>query len=151
MDLADRMPAVLDDRDTAADAARHLAENSLVRVWSSFQRFAEATYAAHPASVTTPAKRNAFQNLSMSDSLWSGALGRTYADFLTPGEHRTLVRLVQARHVLAHRDGLVDADYVTKSGDHRYAVGQRLVVTPAEVRGLADLTEKVAAALSAAV
>lgn len=60
MDLADRMATLTDDRDVAADSSRHLAENGLVRVWSSFQRFAEAVYAADPASATTPARRNAF-------------------------------------------------------------------------------------------
>jgi hypothetical protein len=151
MDLAEKMPDLVSDRDLAADAARHMVEDSLVRVWSSFQRFAEATYAAHPASATTPAKRNAFQNLAMFDSLWSGAIGKTFADFLTSPEHRDLLRLVQARHVLAHRDGLVDADYVARSGDHRYTVGQRLVVTPTEVRRLADVAEKVAAVLNTAI
>jgi hypothetical protein len=46
-----------------------------------------------------------------------------------------------------HQDGIVDADDVAKSGERRYEVGQRLVVTPAEVRRLADVTEKLAAAL----
>ncbi len=151
MDIADRMATIVPDRDAGADAARHLAEDSLVRVWASFQRFAEATYAATPASATTPARRNAFQNLDASDALWTGAIGKTYADFLTADEAAVLVRLVQARNVLSHKDGLVDADYVGKSGDHRYAAGQRLVVTPTEVRRLADLAEKLAAALAAAV
>lgn len=141
MDLAEKMPEVIEDRDAAADAARHMAENTLVRVWSSFQRFAEATY---PGT----ARRNAFQNLGAANELWSAAIGKTYLDFLSGTEYRDLARLVQARHVLAHQDGIVDADYVAKSGDHRYTVGQRLVVTPAEVRRLADLTEKLAFALA---
>lgn len=146
MDLADRMPEVVEDRDAAADAARHLSENSLVRVWSSFQRFAEAIYKATPN--TSPPRRNAFQNLEISDALWRAAIGKTYADMLDAAEHRDLVRLVQARHVLAHQDGIIDADYVAKSGDRRYAVGQRLVVTPAAVRRLANLTGKLTAALT---
>ena len=125
-----------------------MVENSLVRVWASFQRFAEACYKATPASATTTVRRNAFQNLEVSNTLWDGAMGKTYADMLDPAEHRDLVRLVQARHVLNHQDGIVDADYVAKSGDRRYATGQRLVVTAAEVRRLADLTEKLAAALA---
>jgi hypothetical protein len=148
MDLADRMPSVVSDRDAAADAMRHMAENTLVRVWSSFQRFAEAIYKATLASAATQARRNAFQNLEVSDKLWRGAVGKTYADMLDKTEYRDLVRLVQARHVLAHQDGIVDVDYVAKSGDRRYTVGQRLVVTAAEVRRLADLTEKLAAALT---
>jgi hypothetical protein len=149
MDLADRMPAVVEDRDAAADAARHLAENSLVRVWSSFQRFAEASYRAHPGAAA--ARRNAFQNLAESDRLWRAVIAKTYADFVTQAEHRDLVRLVQARHVLAHQDGIVDADYVALSGDHRYAVGQRLVVTPTDTRRLTDLAEKLSTALTAAL
>ena len=150
MDLAARMAEIVEDRDEAADQARQLAESSLPRVWASFQRFAEATYSAHPASASAPARRNAFQILEVSDSLWREAIGKTYAEILTVDEHRDLVRLVQARHVLAHRDGLVDAHYVAKSGDHRYTVGQRLVVSGAEVRRLADLTEKLSIALTAA-
>jgi hypothetical protein len=151
MDLADRLPTLMDDRDAAADVARHLAEDGLVRLWSSFQRFAEASYAATPASATAPARRNVFQNLDESNRLWSGAIGKTYADFVDQPENADLVRLVQARHVLAHRDGLVDAEYVTRSGDARYKVGQRLVVTPAEVRRLAMLVQKLAAGVTVAI
>ena len=66
MDLADRMPEVIDDQDAAADAARHMTENTLVRVWSSFQRFAEAMYLAAPGTDAPP--RNAFQNLELWES-----------------------------------------------------------------------------------
>ena len=96
----------------------------------------------------SPGAGNAFQNLEASDELWSGALGKTYSDMLDEAEHRDLVRLVQVRHVLVHQDGIVDADYVAKSGDSLYAVGQRLVVTPADVRRLADLTERLVAGLA---
>ena len=151
MDLADRLPTLMDDRDAATDVARHLAEDGLVRLWSSFQRFAEASYVATPASAKAPARRNAFQNLDESNRLWGGAIRKTYADFLDQPENADLVRLVQARHVLAHRDGLVDAEYVARSGDARYKVGQRLVVTAAEVRSLAALVEKLAAGVTVAL
>ncbi|CAN5787024.1 hypothetical protein BH23CHL8_BH23CHL8_26560 [soil metagenome] len=151
MDLVDRLPALMDDRDAAADVARHLAEDGLVRLWSSFQRFAEASYAASTASTDAPARRNAFQNLEESDRLWSRAIGMAYGDLLAADEQRDLVRLVQARHVLAHQDGLVDTDYVARSGDRRYTVGQRLVVVPAEVRRLGVLVQKLAAGLTSAL
>lgn len=149
LDLGDRLASLMDDRDSAADIARQIAENSLVRLWSSFQRFAEASYAATPAPSAT--RRNAFQNLDESDRLWLPAIGKTYADILDAAELRDLVRLVQARHVFAHADGLVDADYVAKSGDDRYAVGQRLVVTWADVRLLTNLVAKLADGVIAAV
>ena len=151
MDLAENMSAFIKDRDVAADTARQMAENFFVRVWSSFQRFAEAGYSSHPASTSKPARRNVFQTLAEAEVLWKGAIGKTYEAILTRDEHRDLVRLVQARHVLAHQDGIVDGYYVSKSGDHRYSVGQRLVVTPTDVRRLADLAEKLAAALTGAL
>jgi hypothetical protein len=141
MDVADRLPSQL-GRDAAADVARHLAEDGVVRLWSSFQRFAEVTYAG-------PARRNAFQNLDESDRLWRSKIGKTYADFLTSDEHRDLVVLVQARHVLSHREGIVDTDYIVNSGDQRYAVGQRLVVGQADVRRFAAILGKLASALPA--
>jgi hypothetical protein len=147
MDLADRAGELVENRDQAVDAARHFAETGLSRVWSSFQRYVEAAYESHPASAATPARKNAFQNLAESDALWKGAIGKTYGDFLTPDEIADLVRLVQARHVLSHKDGLVDADYVNRSGDGRYSVGQRLVVATRDARKLADLTEKLQLAL----
>jgi hypothetical protein len=122
-----------------------------VRLWSSFQRFAEASYAATPASAATPARRNAFQNLDESNRLWLGAIGKTYADFFAVADYADVVRLVQARHLLAHRDGLVDVDYVARSGDARYKVGQRLIVSAAEVRRMAVLVEKLAAGVTADV
>lgn len=149
--LAERLPSQMADKDAAADLARLFAEDGMVRLWSSFQRFTEATYAAQPASATAPACRNAFQNLDDSDRLWSGAVGKTYADMLSADEHRDLVRLVQQRHVLGHKDELVDADYVAKSGDTKYRVGQRLVVGPAAVRRVSDLVERLAAELKALV
>jgi hypothetical protein len=151
MDLADRMPSVILDVDAAKDASRQLTESTFVRVWSSFQRLAEATYTSMAASATVPARRNAFQSLEESDRLWAGAIGKTYLDFIGDRLHHDLVRLVQARHVLAHKDGIVDADYVAKSGDSRYAVGQRLVISADEVRLFTSVVERLADELHTSV
>ena len=145
MDLAARMQDVIEGQDEAADAARQTIENSLVRVWFSYQRFAEATYKARYPNAEPP-RRNAFQNLAESDRLWKAAGGRTYADILSRDEHRDLVRLVEARNVF-HQDGFVDADYVARSGDRRFKVGQRLIVTPADTLRLAELAEKLSASI----
>ncbi len=149
MHLAGRLPELMDDRDDAADLARHLAEDSLVRLWTAFQRFAEAVYEPH-VEYEKP-KRNAFQNLEVSDRLWRAAIQRTYSDMLTDDEHRGLVKFVQQRHVRVHPDGLIDQDYIDKSGDHAYRVGQRLVVKPSAVLRLAEIVVKLSTALRAAV
>ncbi len=47
------------------------------------------------------------------------------------------------------REGLVDAGYITKTGDHNYREGQRLVVKEAAVRECVALIEKLAQGLAA--
>ncbi len=63
---------------------------------------------------------------------------------LTTDEMNDLVRLFQQRHLIAHRDGVVDAEYITKSGDTNYSVGQRIVIREDAVVRLADLVARLA-------
>lgn len=149
MHLVAKLPEMMDDKDAAADMARQFAEDTMVRLWSSFQRFAEAVYETQP-EYERP-RRNAFQNLEESDRLWWQATQRTYGDRLTREEHSDLAKFVQQRHVLAHKDGLVDQEYIDKSGDHAYRVGQRLVVKPSAVLRLADIAVKLSIQLRAAL
>jgi hypothetical protein len=46
------------------------------------------------------------------------------------------------RHVMVHNAGLVDAQYIHKSGDGSYTVGQRLVIREMEVIKLIRIIEK---------
>jgi hypothetical protein len=62
-------------------------------------------------------RRNAFQNLGDGSALWYGVSGKHYVDYLTPAEVSTLTRLFQQRHLLAHTGGIVDQDYIARSGD----------------------------------
>ncbi|NOJ44789.1 hypothetical protein [Bradyrhizobium archetypum] len=38
------------------------------------------------------------------------------------------------RHLLAHRDGSMDADYIARTGDASYREGQRLVIRESAIR-----------------
>jgi DNA-binding IclR family transcriptional regulator len=62
-----------------------------------------------------------------------------------------LKRGFQQRHLLAYTQGLVDQDYIVRSGDTSYRPGQRLVVREAAVRECLDLVEKLAAGMVADV
>lgn len=118
--------AAIADRDTAESTVRLLIENGLQNAVTAFQRCAEAIYAGIPSA--PKARRNAFQNLTEGDALWKAATDRTYGDYLSQDALDTLRRAFQQRHLLAHTQGIVDQDYITKSGDTRYRPGQRIVV-----------------------
>ncbi len=66
---------------------------------------------------------------------------------LTPTEWNELQRYFQQRHILAHKDGIVDEDYLKKTGDRQYQPGQRLVIKEADVMRFTDLVEKLTTAL----
>lgn len=134
------------DPDLAAETVRHLTEYSLGSLVTAFQRFAEARYPELPNPTKTP-NRNAFQRLYDGTQLWSGAGGQPYTRHLDQAEMADLQRLFQQRHILAHREGIVDATYIQNSGDATYKLGQRLVVRDAAVFRLAELLEKLVAGL----
>lgn len=140
IEALDAVRAAITDRDTAENTVRLIVENSLQNAVTAFQRCAEAVFARFPTAPT--ARRNAFQNLSEGDQLWQTATGKAYADHLRPEELAALQRTFQQRHLLAHRQGLVDQDYITRSGDTRYKVEQRIVVRSDAVLEAATLVEK---------
>jgi hypothetical protein len=140
--------ASLADRDTAALTSAKLLEGLLVSLVTAFQRFAEANYPGLPLPTQQP-RRNAFQSLTEGSQLWSAAGGSAYSAILDASELADLSRFFQQRHLLAHREGLVDQDYIAKSADSSYAVGQRLVVREQSVMEFVRVLEKLVSGLRA--
>jgi len=140
--------AAVGDRDAAAQVSRGIVESGVATLVTAFQRVVEVSFPRLPGAIATP-RRNAFQNLQEGSQLWSTAGGRAYATILASGELTELQRLFQQRHLLAHRQGLVDQDYIARSGDTTYAVGQRLVIREQAVLRLVTLLEKLVAGLRA--
>ena len=128
------------DPDAAENTVRLIVESSLQNAVSAFQRCAEALYTAIPG--TGRIRRNAFQNLTEGSALWASAMTAGYDAHLSPTELARLHIAFQQRHLLAHTQGVVDADYVSKTGDTRYQPGQRVVVREEVVREALDLIEK---------
>jgi hypothetical protein len=88
-------------------------------------------------------KRGSFQWLAEASNLWREAVGKGYDDILNANEMAALLLLFQKRHLLTHRDGVVDLAYLQNSGDHEYAVGQRIVIREAHLLQLLGLAEKI--------
>ncbi len=131
--------AAIPDRDAAESTVRLIVENGLQNAVTAFQRCAEALYSGFPSA--PKARRNAFQNLAEGDALWQGVTGRAYADYLPTDGLAIIQRAFQQRHLLAHTQGIVDQDYITKSGDDRYKTGQRIVVRIEAVQEAVALIE----------
>ena len=146
LDNLSSIAAGLPDRDTAENTIRLLTEDSLQRIVTAFQRYAEALFAKHPNP--PKARRNVFQNLNEGSALWKSAFDSGYDAHLSHPELDTLNRYFQRRHLLAHREGLVDADYIAKTSDQSYREGQRLVIRKSAVRECLVLVETLAKGLA---
>jgi len=139
----------LGDRDAAENTINLFIENSIVQAVMAFQRFAEAQWLRIPNAL--PARRNVFQNLCDGSALLLSVTGNAYDNYLEVSELAALTRYFQQRHLLAHREGLVDEDYISRSGDTSYRAGQRLVIREANARECVSLVRKLGKAMLAEI
>ncbi|HXS54011.1 MAG TPA: hypothetical protein VN782_15860 [Usitatibacter sp.] len=133
-------------KDDAELTCRSLVESSLADGVTAFQRFCESIY---PGSEAVP--KSAFQRINQGSRLWRIAIGAGYEEVLDGEELHSLKVLFQRRHLLAHQEGIVDEDYLKKSGDTSYKAGQRVVVTAKDVDALVVILDKLAKSLRVAI
>ena len=55
--------------------------------------------------------------------------------------------LFQRRHLFAHSEGIVDAKYISNTGDMNYKEGQRLIVVGNDIQELARILSKLGAGI----
>jgi uncharacterized Zn finger protein (UPF0148 family) len=139
------------DQDTAHDAIRQLLEDQFTRLVGAFERINEALFARLPNASSFQKKGAVFQRIDDASDLWNQAGSITYARFLSPPDISSLKILFQRRHVLTHRQGIIDQAYIDRSGDSRYSVGQRLVVRDDDVLELVRLMRTLVAGLRSVV
>lgn len=132
------------DKDVAEDTIRQILETSLGKLTGAFQRLMETIFNKVPSAKRVKQNKNIFQNLIASSKLWQQVGLKAYSDLLEVNEWADMQRLFQQRHLIAHCEGIVDQDYIDKSGDLQYKVGQRLVIREEAVRRFAEVILKLA-------
>jgi hypothetical protein len=137
--------------DTARDVVRQLLEDQFSRLVGAFERLNEALFGKLPNASQFQIKRGVFQRVDDASQLWQQASGKGYGDFLSARDLQRMKLLFQRRHVLLHRQGIIDQPYIDKSGDASYVVGQRLIVRSSEVQELVELLGRVATGLRSLV
>jgi hypothetical protein len=133
------------DPDQAEVLSRSLLEKGFQDAVMSFQRLCEQLYAEIPGAPGP--RRNVFQNLDSGSDLWASAVGANYEQMVGSDAMRRLRTYFQQRHLIAHRQGIVDADYIARSGDSGYGVGQRLIISKSGVFDFVELIERLGTAI----
>ena len=80
-----------------------------------------------------------FQNLDRARARLLELFEIDVASFVTANAWKTAVTSFQKRHLLAHKMGVIDREYVSKAGDVTAVSGRKVVISAKEVRELANI------------
>ncbi len=132
------------DRDTAETMCRSMLENSYGQVVSAFQKFAQCRYKEISG---VEIRVNDFQSVDKGSDYFFDKTGSGYGAFLSSDELDRMKLYFQRRHIIEHNNGIVDKQYIDKSGDTDYSVGQRIVVREVDVMDFINIIKKLASGL----
>jgi hypothetical protein len=111
-----------------SDLAEHLVGDALENIVSAFDGFGREVCARKLESDEVR-----FQNLAAARKRVQEAFGFDFADGLTPDEWTSACRAFQKRHLLSHKMGVIDDDYVKKANDPHAVVGRKVSLNREEV------------------
>ena len=131
--------------------AEKLIENALEDCVSAFDGFGRELCRVHANRARDPARaeKMRFQNLEGARTAYLDLFGIDLSADLGPEEWRAAVTAFQKRHLVAHKLGVVDQDYITKTGDARAVVGRKIVIGADEVKELSSIINRLAPRISA--
>ena len=116
---------------------RSLVETCISDGVVAFQKYCEGLYFTYGKIPF-----NAFQRLEHGSDLWYQAIQKGYETWLTSEELIELNVLYQKRHILAHNEGIVDANYINNTKVNNYKIGQRIVISDKDIDILLNCLEK---------
>ena len=131
--------------------SERLIENALEDCVSTFDGFGRELCRVHANKARAPAKAKnmKFQNLEGARTGFLDLFGVDFSTAVEPEDWRAAVMAFQKRHIIAHKLGVIDQDYVTKTGDTRAVVGWKIVVDDGEVKELVRIIKKLAPGMAA--
>ena len=125
--------------DKANTMCRSMLEGTLGDCVSAFQKFAQCRYSEITGK---DARVNDFQIVGKGSDLFKSATGKGYDEWLSSEEITELALFFQRRHLFEHNNGMVDQQYLDKTGDKEYALGQRIVARVSDTNRLIILLKK---------
>lgn len=116
------------------EMAEHLVGDALENVVSAFDGFGRELCSQKAADIR-------FQNIIGARRRVQEAFGFDFASEVSAESWTVVCRAFEKRHLLAHKMGVIDSDYVRKANDPTAVVGRRVRVIPDEVAVAIGLVE----------
>jgi hypothetical protein len=136
-----------------AELRRHLLEDALENCVSSFDGFGRECCRVRAVHSSDPQRcgRVSFQNINKADDALRQLFGADLRGLVDSAEWQQAHRAFMRRHVIAHRAGVVDQQYLTETGDSPTLLGRKVPVDPDEILGAAAVVLKIGEALARAL
>lgn len=115
--------------------AEHLVGDALENAVSAFDGFGREVCSQKGSDIR-------FQNLATARKKVQETFGVDFIDMLGSGEWDSACRAFQKRHLLAHKMGVIDEEYVQKTNDPTAVAGRKIHVTPDEVYSAISIVER---------
>lgn len=115
-------------KEVTADVKSKLVENCLEDCISAFDGFARERCCNHYPNLS-------FQNISAAKKKLD-ASGINIADGLDSSEWDFVARQFQKRHLIAHKMGVIDQEYIKKVHAHPDQLGKKVAITESDVLSL---------------
>ena len=136
---------ILDLRDTVDNPLREaLTGNALTSVVSAFDGFGREVCRASASKSASPSKaeRIRFQNLVRAQEQVRRLFRFDIASTTHSSEWEIAIRCFQKRHLLEHKSGVVDKEYLERTNDPTARLGRMISLTAQEVVELIDILRK---------
>ena len=127
-----------------AELANHLIGDALENAVSAFDGFGRELCARKSADIR-------FQSVLGARRKVQDTFGFDFADGLRPDEWECACRVFQKRHLLAHKMGVIDEDYLQKTNDPDAVLGRRIRLTEGEVQSAITIVESMGRRLFAGI
>jgi hypothetical protein len=126
------------------ELAEHLIGDALENVVSAFDGFGREITSKRGSEIR-------FQNLPGGRRNVQDKFGFDLGDTLTPEQWESVCRIFQKRHLLAHKMGVIDDNYVQKANDQSAIAGRKIRVSNDEVTSSIGLIDALGRRLFAGV
>jgi hypothetical protein len=139
LDLTRKQLALAEKLDEPA-LRQHLFEDALENCVSAFDGFAREACRIRADKSSDPAKcvSLSFQNLPRAGAKLQSLFGIDLAPSVPPDIWSVAHTAFMQRHLLAHKAGVVDQQFLDETGQSRSLLGRRLNIAASEVHQLAD-------------
>ena len=142
LELAKKELALAESVDK--ELAEYLIGDALENIVSAFDGFGREVCESKGTDIR-------FQSLGGARKRVKDVFGVDFADRLSAADWETTCRLFQKRHLLAHKMGVIDEDYVRKANDPGAIVGRKVRVSADEVAAAITIIETLGKTLYAGV